>query len=165
MSAVAFQATGVSIVYSTVYSSIDQRKHQSSTSLTGEFPQKRPVTRKKFSFEDVIMMQTRTCVHIGSLKMYYDTWEYLLVGSRHVPSKVLFVWRQAITWTKANLLSTNRPLSQIPECACSISHNAPFRTEICTFLFWMEPCGVWNRCILGFVNLGWYPVTINYDGF
>ena len=22
----------------------------------------------------------------------------------------------------------------------------------CTFLFWIEHCGIWNRCILGFVN-------------
>ena len=43
--------------------------------------------------------------------------------------------------------------SQIPECTCSISHNAPFRTKICTFMFWMEHCEIWNRCILGFVKL------------
>ena len=43
--------------------------------------------------------------------------------------------------------------SQIPEYTCSISHNVPFRTEMCTFLFWMEHCGIWNRCILGFVKL------------
>ena len=47
----------------------------------------------------------------------------------------------------------NRHNSQIPECTCSISHNAPFRTEMCTFLFWMEHCGIWNRCILGLVKL------------
>ena len=45
------------------------------------------------------------------------------------------------------------PNSQIPECTYSIYHNAPFRTEMCTFLFWMEHCGVWSRCILGFVKL------------
>ena len=49
-------------------------------------------------------------------------------------------------------LSTNRLISQIPECTCFISHNTPFRTEMCTFLFWMENCGIWNMCILGFVN-------------
>ena len=38
--------------------------------------------------------------------------------------------------------------SQIPGCTCSISHNAPFRTEMCTFLFWMEHCGIWNRFII-----------------
>ena len=48
--------------------------------------------------------------------------------------------------------SNSGPISQIPDCSCSISHNAPFRTEMYTFLFWMEHCGIWNRCILGFVN-------------
>ena len=56
---------------------------------------------------------------------------------------------------------------------CSISHNSPFRTEMCTFLFWMVHCGIWNRCIVGFVNQvnvhfvsvllvrsGWWPVRI-----
>ena len=47
----------------------------------------------------------------------------------------------------------NWPNSQISECTCSISHNAPFRTEMCKFLFWMEHCGIWNRCVLGFVKL------------
>ena len=62
----------------------------------------------------------------------------------------------AITTTNADLSSTgycsSRLISQIPEYTCSISHNAPFRTEMCTFLFWIEHCGIWNRCILGFVN-------------
>ena len=35
------------------------------------------------------------------------------------------------------LFLCNWPNSQIPQCTCSISHNAPFRTEMCTFLFWM----------------------------
>ena len=46
----------------------------------------------------------------------------------------------------------NRPISQIPPSICFISHNAPFRTEICTFLFWMVHCGIWNRSIVGFFN-------------
>ena len=50
------------MVYSTVYSDADQRKHQSSASLVGnlpvvgEFPHKRPVTRKMLPFDDVIMI-------------------------------------------------------------------------------------------------------------
>ena len=52
-------------------------------------------------------------------------------------------------------LGSNWPNSQIPECICSIPHNAPFRTEMYTFLFWMEYCGIWNRCILGFVKLAY----------
>ena len=47
----------------------------------------------------------------------------------------------------------NWPNSQIPEYTSSISHNAPFRTEMCTFLFWIGHYGIWNRCILGFVEL------------
>ena len=46
----------------------------------------------------------------------------------------------------------NRPILQIPQCICSISYNAPFRTEMCTFLFWMVHCGIWNWCAVGFVN-------------
>ena len=50
-------------------------------------------------------------------------------------------------------LPANWPNSHIPQCTCSISHNAPSRTEICTFLLWMGHCEIWNRCILGFVRL------------
>ena len=52
MGAMASQITSLTIVYSTVYSGVDQRKHQSSASLA-----KWPVTRKMFLFDDVIMIQ------------------------------------------------------------------------------------------------------------
>ena len=60
MSGIASQITSLTIVYSTVYSGVGQRKHQSSAPLalviTGEFPaHKGLVTRKMFSFSDVIM--------------------------------------------------------------------------------------------------------------
>ena len=64
MSATASQITSITIVYSTVYSDADQRIHQSSASLAFvrgihrgplNFPHKRPVTRKMFTFDDVIM--------------------------------------------------------------------------------------------------------------
>ena len=45
----------------------------------------------------------------------------------------------------------NWPNSEISEY--TISHNAPFRTEMCTFLFWTEHWGIWNRRIIGFVKL------------
>ena len=41
--------------------------------------------------------------------------------------------------------SDNRPISQIPECTCSISYNAQFRTEICTHF-----CSEWR--IMGYVT-------------
>ena len=64
MSAMASQITSLTIVYSAVYSSADQRKHQSSASLAFvrgihrwpvNSPHKWPVTRKMLPFDDVIM--------------------------------------------------------------------------------------------------------------
>ena len=61
--------------------------------------------------------------------------------------------------------------SQIPQCTCSISHNAPFRTEMCTSLLWMVHCGKWNRWIVRFVRpVYWLLVllvsmaSLNEDG-
>ena len=64
MSAIASQTTGVSIVYLIVCSGVNQRKHQSYTSLAFvrgihqwpvNSPHKIPVTRKLLPFDDVIM--------------------------------------------------------------------------------------------------------------
>ena len=64
MGAITSQITSLTIVYSTVYSDADQRKHQSSASLAFvggihrgpvNSPHKWPVTRKMFPFDDVIM--------------------------------------------------------------------------------------------------------------
>ena len=64
MGAVASQSTSLTIVYSTVDSDADQRKHQSSASLAFvrgshqgpvNSPHKWPVTRKIFPFDDVVM--------------------------------------------------------------------------------------------------------------
>ena len=65
MSAIASLITSLTIVYSTVCSGADQRKHQSSASLAfvrgihrwlGKFLHKGPVTRKMFPFDDIIML-------------------------------------------------------------------------------------------------------------
>ena len=65
MGAMASQITSLTIVYSAVYSSDDHRKHQSSASLAFlrgihqrpvNIPHKWAVTRKMFSFDDVIMV-------------------------------------------------------------------------------------------------------------
>ena len=65
MSAMTSQITSLTIVCSNVYSGADQRKHQSSASwgfVRGihrwpvNSPHKGPVTRKRFPFDDVIMI-------------------------------------------------------------------------------------------------------------
>ena len=68
MSAIASQITSITIVYSTVYSGRDQRKHQSSESLAFvrgmDSPHKGPVTREKLPFDDVIMGTTSPSITI-----------------------------------------------------------------------------------------------------
>ena len=64
MGVIASQITSLTIVYSTVYSDVNQRKHLSSASLAFvrgihrspvNSTHKGPVTRKMFPFDDVIM--------------------------------------------------------------------------------------------------------------
>ena len=65
MGTIASQITSLTIVYSSVYSGADQRKHQTSTSLAFvrgihrwpvNSPHKWSVTQKMFPFDDVIMI-------------------------------------------------------------------------------------------------------------
>ena len=65
MGTIASQITSLTIVYSTIYSDADQRKHQSSASLAFVWwihrgpvnsPHKWPVTRKMFPFDDIIKL-------------------------------------------------------------------------------------------------------------
>ena len=73
MGAMASQITSITIVYSTVYTDTDQRKHQSPASLAivrgihrgpVNSPHKWPVTRKMFPFDDVIMYWTYINIYI-----------------------------------------------------------------------------------------------------
>ena len=77
MSTITSKITSFTIVYSTVYSGADQRKHQSSASLAFvrgihrgpvNSPHKWPVTRKMFPFDDVIM----TCETIKHMPSFCD---------------------------------------------------------------------------------------------
>ena len=85
----ASQITSLTIVYSTVYSGVDRRKHQSSASLAYVLgihrwpvnsPHKWPVTRKRFPFDDVSMIHDYNgcCVMhrcLGSEYHCFQTWE------------------------------------------------------------------------------------------
>ena len=85
MSGMASQITSLTTVYSTVYSDANQRKHQSSASLAFvrgihrgpvNSPHKRPVTRKMFPFDDVIMVSSKCWYAVeyarGPLTQAYD---------------------------------------------------------------------------------------------
>ena len=70
MSVMASQIISLRIVYSTIYSVTDERKHQSSASLAFVMgvhqwpvnsPHQRPVTQNMFPIDDVVMQM---CEHI-----------------------------------------------------------------------------------------------------
>ena len=102
MGMMASQITSLTIVYSTVYSGADQRKHQSSASLAFvrgihrgpvNSPHKWPVTRKTFPFDDVIM-QTHYYKSLLVLWLENSPWG-VGHGSQLV---VITIW--VFTWSK-----------------------------------------------------------------
>ena len=93
MGTMASQITSLALVYSTVYSGADERKHQSSASLAFvqgihrepvNSPHKWPVKRNMFPFDDVIM-----CIRVCTTEIQsqvedilygatlYDNWTFL----------------------------------------------------------------------------------------
>ena len=86
MGGIASQIISLTIVYSSVYSDADQRKHQSSASLVFvrrihrspvNSPRKWPVTRKMFPFDDVIMASLK--IYVGDYINEFDQFFILCV--------------------------------------------------------------------------------------
>ena len=97
MSAMAYQITSITIVYSIVYLSADQRKHQSSALLVFvrgshrrpvNSPHKGPVTRKMLPFDDVIMqwmsLRCRRCGSDGIRTIVINTTQDHYVNKHHI---------------------------------------------------------------------------------
>ena len=114
MGVIASQITSLTIVYSTVYSGVDQRKHQSSASLAFvrgihrwpvNSPHKWPVTRKMFPFDDVIMcfITGGHCIMKCIFIEPHDTQVYVSITSAHIAGS--YFW---LIWTiyKSWILST-----------------------------------------------------------
>ena len=121
MGAMASQITSLTIVYSTVHSGADQRKHQSSASLAFvrgihrwpvTSPHKWPVAQKKFPFHDVIMSPPVTSLrtYSGMLFRVLTHWgrvTHICVGNLTItgsdnglsPGR-----RQAIIWTNVGIV-------------------------------------------------------------
>ena len=95
MGAMASQITSLTIVYSTVHSGADQRKHQSSASLAFvrgihrspvNSPHKGPVTRKMFPFDDVIMItliDALWCIYVSANGIFIGSCNGLSPGRRN----------------------------------------------------------------------------------
>ena len=79
----ASQITSLTIVYSTIYSGADQRKHQSSAPLRGirRWPvnssHKWPVTPKMFPFDDVIMgIRNSWILSAKNVSFFFKFWSH-----------------------------------------------------------------------------------------
>ena len=109
MGALALQITSPTIVYLTVYSDTDQRKHQSSASLAFVRGFRRgpvnslhkwPVTRKMFPFDDVIMRFHQgfypflsKCISINiPCKMLPRNYMYVFVVLNLILCAMMFIW-------------------------------------------------------------------------
>ena len=87
MSTMASHIASLTIVYSILYSGVDQRKHQNSASLAFvrgihrrpvNSPHKGPVTRKMFPFDDVIMIAQYPAPHGQHEPIMWSLWQDLL---------------------------------------------------------------------------------------
>ena len=88
MGTMAYQITTLTIVYSTAYSGVDQKKHRSPSSLVFvrgihrwpvNSPHKWPVTRKMFPFDDVIIFFCLRCIW-GGIRLFVFKMPYLCGG-------------------------------------------------------------------------------------
>ena len=126
MSGMASQITGLLTVCWTVYPGADQSKHQSSASLAFVWgthrrpvnsPQKGPVTRKMFPFDDVIMMtlnwhvcqryrylKLATCGERHWTEQPYSSAQFILDGSCLL-LLLYTIYRQPITKCSAPMPS------------------------------------------------------------
>ena len=111
MGTIAYQITSVSIIYLTVSTGTDQRKHQSSASLAFvrgiqrwpvNSPHKGPVAQKMFPFSDVIMI----------LRLY--------TGPRQLSSSLPGITSPAVPPSRAR---------KAPRCASAYSLTSPTGTR------------------------------------
>ena len=129
MGAMSFHITDVSIVYWTVCSDADQRKHQSSSSLAFvreihrwpvNSPHKGPVTRKLFPFDDVFLRlfenwYKRACIIliwyiVRNKRLYYISQDGKLSVSFqnktvlwHILINPYHAWYFCLIWMKSSL--------------------------------------------------------------
>ena len=112
MATLASQITSLTVVYSIVYSGVDQRKLQSSASLAFvrgihrwpvNSPHKGPVTRKMFPFDDVIMIMIQipwTHCLAATFVGFYANFAHGSTGdlSFCTPNSVTIEWSAVEPW-------------------------------------------------------------------
>ena len=138
MSMVASQITSFTIVYSTIYSSTDERKHQRSVSLAFlrgihrwpvNSPHKGPVTRKMFPFDDVIMFGGHqiTVVLYGECQLVAIAGTIILVPCQGVKSLRLISRLGSCRWnlrvsSTSSIISHHHIDGLVQDCSIFIAN-------------------------------------------
>ena len=159
MTMLASQITSLMVVYSILYSGVNQRKHQSSASLAFvreihrgpvNFPHKWPVTRKMFPFDDVIMVLSFVMIWLVNSLRPGDAYIFQWTGSSlaQVLDSCLF---------DTNPLVEEAPLypyKVIRRISCRISH----RISSSQLILWLHEPNF--RCIMdcGIMTYIWWSV-------
>ena len=107
MNTMASQITSLTIVYSTVYSGADQRKHQSSASLAFVWGIHRSVTRKMFSFDDVIMRMYSSVNRVTGSGSSLSHVQHQMVARVKVGNIAHMVW--IVSWVISRTLTAILP--------------------------------------------------------
>ena len=176
MCTMASQITSLTIVYSTIHSSTDERKHQSSASLAFVMgihrwpvnsPHKGPVTRKMFPFDDIIMTQSRgfessrgvSSVGILNREPVENSGKSVWTEINQASRMFISWWHQDIlkAFRITDLLARNFP-HQMPVMPCCIFYLLLARTS-CWINNWvaMKP---WRSCDI----LLWTPTALTHWG-
>ena len=180
--------TSITSVYSTVYSGVEQRKHQSSASLAFVWgihrgpvnsPHNWPVTRKIFPFDDVIMhfcgwfpkFQDQ-CHHEG----FFTNWHFQAfrrassgglyrTGCRSRRRSCLSIWRNWVTlriWWGRYTFSISSDLANMSISSSQWRHNGVSNRQrldcLLSCLFRCRSKQLWKLCVTGLCE-GNPPVT------
>ena len=71
-----------------------------------------------------------------------NKWTTFQIQHNAFPYNSFFICLLSFNLSEIGSLRSNWPNSRIYQCTSPIPNNAPFRTEMCTFLFWMGHWGI-----------------------
>ena len=123
------------------------------------------VTALKEMTKDIISLMSQCATPIDNFCENFIVakvtarWDFSCIMNKSTRHAIVLVWKCiSVTWGEwiHPTTSSNWPISQIPQCIRQISHNATFcnrNVHTCAhFCYKMLHCGMWHRCILGFVR-------------
>ena len=156
MGMTASQIASLTFVYSTIYSGVDRRKHQSTASLAFakgihrwpvNLPHKLPVTQKMFPFDDIIMKSLHLILRLGNHRFHLGVWssnkskrlDYMTRIAAEIMAVITLVWETIFSFEyleDAAVSLTHLPLDKMAAISQTISSDAFWWMKI--FVFWLK---------------------------